>query len=60
MDIQRAKQILETTGFVNVQFNGQSVWIDSVDMDSDSVNVHLMDNEADRKSVSPEQLQELS
>ncbi|MEB3100900.1 H-type small acid-soluble spore protein [Ferviditalea candida] len=60
MDIQRAKQILEMSDFVDVQFDGQAVWIDSVDMDSGAVKVHSMDNEADRKSVSPEQLRELS
>lgn len=60
MDIQRAQQILETTDIVNVQFNGQSVWIDSVDIESDSVKVHSMDNDAERKSVSPGQLEEMS
>lgn len=58
MDVNRAQEILQSTERIDVQLNGQSVWIDSVDTQKQSATVHAEENPDDRKTVSIDQLTE--
>jgi small acid-soluble spore protein H (minor) len=58
MDMNRAQQIIDAPGKINVTLNGQSVWIDSVDASSGMANVHPEQNPQDTQKVSVNQLQE--
>ncbi len=59
MDIQRARQILESNEHYEVQLNGESIWIDQVDVQSRSVSVHPVDNEGKSMTVNADELQEV-
>jgi H-type small acid-soluble spore protein len=59
MELERAKQILQSEETIPVVLNGEPVWIENVDVNSAQVQVHLQQNPKERKSVSPDQLQEL-
>ncbi|HEX7057767.1 MAG TPA: small, acid-soluble spore protein, H family [Bacilli bacterium] len=58
MNIERAKEILHATETIDVQLNGQSVWIESVNPDK-TVNVRLMESGSPQKKVLPDELQEM-
>jgi len=59
MELERAKQILLAEKTIPVVLNGEPVWIESVDVNKEEVQVHLQQNPNERKTVSPGQLQEL-
>lgn len=65
MDTHRAKEILNSSEKINVQLNGQPVWIESVDSDTHTVQVQMGDepseiNEAEKpKTVDAKELQEV-
>ncbi|GIQ67377.1 H-type small acid-soluble spore protein [Xylanibacillus composti] len=59
MDTKRAKEILNSVNKVNVAFEGDSVWIDSVDEVNGVADIHVEHNEEKRRTVPVEELQEL-
>lgn len=59
MDIERAQEIFEASETIPVMLNGESVWIERVDPNKDQVQVHLQSQPNERKTVSPDQLQEV-
>jgi small acid-soluble spore protein H (minor) len=59
MNVDRAQEILRSKDKIQVELNGVSVWIDSVDSGKQTAKVHAEDNPADVKVVSVEQLQEV-
>lgn len=59
MDMKRAQEILQAEETIPVMLNGEPVWIEGVDTLSEQVQVHMEKNPDERKTVSPEQLQEL-
>lgn len=58
MDTKRAKQILDSVNKVNVTFEGERVWIDSVDEGNDVADIHMEHNEQERRTVPVEELHE--
>jgi small acid-soluble spore protein H (minor) len=59
MNLIRAQQILDSRDKVDVELNGVSVWIDSVDPEGATAKVHVEDQPADTKVVSVQELQEV-
>jgi|HigsolmetaAR204D_1030405.scaffolds.fasta_scaffold00043_68 H-type small acid-soluble spore protein len=59
MELERAKQILLAEETIPVVLNGEPVWIESVDVNKEEVQVHLQQNPSERRTVTPGQLQEL-
>lgn len=59
MDIERAQEIFDAEETIPVMLNGESVWIERVDPNKDQVQVHLQNDPNERKTVSPDQLQEV-
>jgi small acid-soluble spore protein H (minor) len=45
MDVNRAKQIIESPEMISVEMNGKRVWIDSVDATTQMATVHEEGNE---------------
>ncbi|MCJ7840271.1 H-type small acid-soluble spore protein [Lederbergia sp. NSJ-179] len=43
MDVKRLKQILSSSSEIDVNYNGVSVWIDSLNDDGETATVHLLD-----------------
>lgn len=58
MNIERANDILQSHGVIDVDYNGQSVWIRSVDTANEMVEIGIVNN-AEGKTVSPEELIEV-
>lgn len=60
MDVNRAKEIIETTKTIEVQLNGDPVWIDSVDATTKTATVHReAGHEAESMTVRVDQLEEV-
>ncbi|MFC0213266.1 H-type small acid-soluble spore protein [Paenibacillus chartarius] len=59
MKAYRAQEILNADERIDVELNGVSVWIDSVDMGKETAKVHVEDNPADVKIVMVDELQEI-
>jgi small acid-soluble spore protein H (minor) len=59
MDVNRAQEILKSTDRIDVQLNGEAVWIDSVDTENHVAQVHAEHNPSERKTVSVDNLQEV-
>lgn len=59
MDAKRAEQILNMDDTVEVQHQGESVWIDNVDADNAVARVHKRENPSDNRVVPIEELQEV-
>ncbi|MDF2669055.1 MAG: small acid-soluble spore protein [Paenibacillus sp.] len=59
MDVNRAQQIFEAADKINVELNGKSVWIDSIDVTSGTARVHEEHNPSEVRKVSLDQLQEV-
>jgi small acid-soluble spore protein H (minor) len=58
MDIQRARQIIESPEKITVIYQGTPVWIDNVDVAAEMVHVHIEANPNDKKIVSAQYLEE--
>lgn len=58
MKLYRAQEIMQSEENVDVELNGVSVWIDSVDAEKQTVKVHVKHQPADTRVVPVEQLQE--
>ncbi|NOU94594.1 small, acid-soluble spore protein, H family [Paenibacillus sp. LMG 31456] len=59
MKVYRAQEILQSDAKIEVELNGVSVWIDSVDPTQETAKVHVKQKPADTKVVSVEELQEV-
>lgn len=57
MDAHRAKEILHSSEKIGVQYQGEPVWIESVNSDNDMVQVQLGENE--QKTVAANELHEV-
>lgn len=58
MKIERAHDILLSHGVIDVDYQGQSVWIRSVDTANETVEIGIVNN-AEGRVVSPEELLEV-
>jgi small acid-soluble spore protein H (minor) len=60
MDVNRAKEIVESPKMIEVQLNGNIVWIDSVDATTKTATVHKEDAaETTSMTVRVDELQEI-
>ncbi|OXM84463.1 H-type small acid-soluble spore protein [Paenibacillus rigui] len=59
MKVFRAQEILQSEAKIDVELNGVSVWIDSVDADQQTAKVHVEHQPADARVVAVEELQEV-
>lgn len=58
MELTRAKQILNAEQTIKVSYNGQPVWIDTIDTESSTARIHMEHQPDSIHTVSVEQLQE--
>ncbi|MDO3681346.1 H-type small acid-soluble spore protein [Paenibacillus ehimensis] len=59
MKVYRAQEIIQAVEKINVELNGVSVWIDSVDPEQELAKVHVEDRPADTRVVPVGELQEV-
>ncbi|CAM3623823.1 H-type small acid-soluble spore protein [Marinicrinis lubricantis] len=59
MQAERAVQILQSPDNIGVQLEGQSVWIDSVDLETGEATVHRTDSPEHSQVVPASQLKEV-
>jgi small acid-soluble spore protein H (minor) len=57
--LYRAQEILQSEAKIEVELNGVSVWIDSVDAEQKTAKIHVEQQPADARVVSVEELQEV-
>lgn len=58
MNIQRAQEIIDSPDHITVTYQGVPVWLERVDIQTKSIQVHLEENPADKKMVSVQELRE--
>ena len=58
MDINRVKQILSSSADIEVKYQGESVWIDQLNEDGETVTVHLRGPLEERTTVPVGELSE--
>ncbi|MFC5541613.1 MAG: small acid-soluble spore protein H [Bacilli bacterium] len=58
MNIQRAKEIVESGAIANVLFNGQRIYIQNVDEQKGTARIYPLDDPENEKEVPVEQLLE--
>lgn len=58
MDVQRAKEILHSEDIVNVEWNGRKIWIDSVDTESHTAQIHVKHQSEEQQFVPVSELHE--
>lgn len=58
MDVDRVQEILRSPNKVDVFYNGQAVWIDSVYPGSSTAQIHLMKDSSNISTVPVEKLNE--
>lgn len=58
MDVNRIKQILSSTGDIEVKYHDTSVWIDQLNEDGTTVTVHLRGPLEERTTVPITELSE--
>lgn len=59
MELQRAEEILQSKEKIKVKHEGQSVWIDGVDVETKTARVHPEEDPDNQRTVSLEALQEI-
>ncbi|MFE4240571.1 small, acid-soluble spore protein, H family [Peribacillus butanolivorans] len=59
MDVNRVKQILSSPSDIEVRYNGNSVWIDNINVDGRTATVHLRGPLEERSEVEIEELKEI-
>ncbi|WP_426449827.1 H-type small acid-soluble spore protein [Paenibacillus sp. S-38] len=60
MKVFRAQEILRAEDRIQVELNGVSVWIDSVDPEKETAKVHVEEQPADSRVVPVDELQEVT
>lgn len=58
MNIQRAKEIVDSGEIANVSFNGQRIYIQHVDEENKTARIYPLDDPEDEKDVPIDQLKE--
>lgn len=58
MNIQRAKEIVNSGEIANVSFNGQRIYIQHVDEENKTARIYPLDDPEDEKDVPIDQLKE--
>ncbi len=58
MDAQRAQEIASSPNMIQVNCNGQNVYIEHVDQDKGMATIHSLDDPNNKQSVSVEDLSE--
>ncbi|QQE74043.1 H-type small acid-soluble spore protein [Brevibacillus composti] len=58
MDVNRVREIIQAENKIEVQFQGQSVWIDGVDEQTATARVHAEGNPGNSMTVDVAQLVE--
>lgn len=51
MEIERAKQIVQSPEKITVLYQGEPVWIEMVDENTEKAQVHAETNPKDRKTI---------
>ncbi|MBP1932914.1 H-type small acid-soluble spore protein [Ammoniphilus resinae] len=59
MDVTRAQQIIDSEQRIDVQYEGASVWIDRVDAQNQTAQVHMESDPSDKITVEVQQLREV-
>ncbi|TDF93869.1 H-type small acid-soluble spore protein [Paenibacillus piri] len=59
MKLSRAQAILQSNNKIDVELNGVPVWIDSIDTEQETANIHVEQRPADSRTVRVEELQEI-
>ncbi|MCT8138764.1 H-type small acid-soluble spore protein [Anaerobacillus sp. CMMVII] len=59
MNVNRAKQILDSAKEIEVQYNGTSIWIQNVNNEDGTARVYPRKNPENEMTVSVQELQEL-
>lgn len=58
MDKQRAREIASSPAMVNVTYNGTPIYIESVNDNTDTCNIHFLNKPKNSREVSLTTLQE--
>lgn len=58
MDIRRAQEILESKGVIDVEYNGEPIWIKSIDENNETAEIESINNEIQSKIVDVDKLME--
>jgi small acid-soluble spore protein H (minor) len=58
MDVNRAKEIIESADIIKVTYEGESVWIDSVDATTKTATVHEQNGDTESITVPVNHLNE--
>lgn len=58
MDKKRAQEIASSPVMANVAFNGTPVYIENVNENRGTANIHSLDNPRDKREVSVKKLEE--
>lgn len=58
MKVERANEILNSKGVIDVDYNGKSVWLKSVDQNNETVEVEIMNTPSQSQVVSVDDLHE--
>lgn len=58
MNVNRAKQILESSQDIEVQHNGMSIWIQNVNPEEGTARVYNRQNPENEMTVNVQELQE--
>lgn len=59
MDVKRVKQILSSSAEIDVEYNGVSVWIDSLNEEDQTAMVHLQGPLEEKSTVEITELKEV-
>lgn len=59
MDVKRVKQILSSSAEIDVEYNGVSVWIDSLNEEDQTAMVHLQGPLEETSTVEITELKEV-
>lgn len=58
MDAQRAQEILDSKGIIEVDYKDQAVWINSINRDDETAEISIIDSESDYEQVELGELRE--
>jgi small acid-soluble spore protein H (minor) len=58
MDIKRAQEILNSKGIIDVKYQGESVWINNIDMKREVVDIEGINNKLINLTVNVNDLNE--
>lgn len=56
MNPERAQEILDSKGIIEVDYKNQAVWINSINKDDNTAEISLIDSESDYEQVALDEL----